>query len=188
LTNEILRRGWRTVYQSTALVQTDAPNTWRAFWRQQLRWGRSSQRETVLSLGWLWRRPFAFLCFTSDIVIPFLLYGVLAGTVVRMALGVPSPMHGSLPVQLGVAYLGMITSIGLRQVGHFRRYPRDLWALPIFVLQVTFFMAPTRLIACATMFHQSWQTRGRRKPSRGAVTSRPYEEHHEVTIVAAGTR
>ena len=25
LTNELLRNGWRTVYQSTALVETDAP-------------------------------------------------------------------------------------------------------------------------------------------------------------------
>ena len=29
LTNELLRRGWRTVYQSTALVWTDAPTDWR---------------------------------------------------------------------------------------------------------------------------------------------------------------
>ena len=39
LTNELLRDGWRTVYQSTALVETDAPSDWRTFWRQQLRWG-----------------------------------------------------------------------------------------------------------------------------------------------------
>ena len=39
LTNELLRTGWRTVYQSTALVETDAPSDWRTFWRQQLRWG-----------------------------------------------------------------------------------------------------------------------------------------------------
>jgi hyaluronan synthase len=59
LTNELLRTGWRTVYQSTARVSTDAPDDWPTFWRQQLRWGRSSQRETLLSLPWLWRRPVA---------------------------------------------------------------------------------------------------------------------------------
>ena len=77
LTNELLRNGWRTVYQSTALVETDAPSDWRTFWRQQLRWGRSSQRETLLSLRWLWRRPVAFACFATDIVTPFALYAVV---------------------------------------------------------------------------------------------------------------
>src|SRR5215210_2601854 len=34
LTNELLRNGWRTVYQSTALVETDAPSPeWPRFWR-----------------------------------------------------------------------------------------------------------------------------------------------------------
>src|SRR3954469_11924502 len=78
LTNELLRRGWRTVYQSTAHVLTDAPSDWRTFWRQQLRWARSSQRETLLSLPWLWRRPVALTCFATDIVTPFALYSVMA--------------------------------------------------------------------------------------------------------------
>ena len=190
LTNEILRRGWRTVYQSTARVQTDAPDTWRKFWKQQLRWGRSSQRETLLSLGWLWRRPFAFVCFTSDIVIPFLLYAVVVGALVRMALGVPSPIHASLSVQLGLAYLGMVGSIGLRQIPHFRRHPRDIWSLPIFVLQVTFFMAPTRLMAFATMFHQSWHTRAERAATRGGRDAEEAFRPHEIeaSVASASTR
>jgi hyaluronan synthase len=190
LTNEILRSGWRTVYQSTARVQTDAPNTWRGFWRQQLRWGRSSQRETVLSLGWLWKRPFTLLCFLSDIMIPFLLYAVLVTAVVRMALGVPSPIDAPILAQLGLAYFGMITSIGIRQIPHFRRYPGDALALPIFVLQVTFFMAPTRIVAFATMFHQSWHTRGRKRPGRGERERRPSRlerEHVEVPVASAGS-
>ena len=83
LTNELLRTGWRTVYQATALVETDAPANWRTFWRQQLRWGRSSQRETLLSLPWLWRRPAAFASFAADIVTPFALYAVTALAVAR---------------------------------------------------------------------------------------------------------
>ena len=58
--------------------ETDAPPDWRTFWRQQLRWGRSSQRETLLSLRWLWRRPVAFATFATDIVTPFALYAVVA--------------------------------------------------------------------------------------------------------------
>ena len=91
LTNELLRAGWRTVYQSTALVTTDAPSDWRTFWKQQLRWGRSSQRETLLSLRWLWRRPVAFLCFATDIATPFALYAVLTLALAHAFTGVGGP-------------------------------------------------------------------------------------------------
>jgi hyaluronan synthase len=159
LTNELLRGGWRTVYQATALVFTDAPNEWRTFWRQQLRWGRSSQRETLLSLRWLWRKPAAFVCFATDILTPFALYAVLAFAVANALHGHGSVTGWSLAVELPLGYLGMVVSIGLRQIGHFRRVPRDVLRLPLFVLQLTFFMVPTRLLAFATMLHQDWSTR-----------------------------
>ncbi len=160
LTNELLRAGWRTVYQSTALVETDAPPDWRTFWRQQLRWGRSSQRETLLSLRWLWRRPVAFACFATDIVTPFALYAVVAMAVAHglgAGGGGRSGLSPALEIPLG--YLGMLVSIGARQVPHLRRTPADLRRLPLFVLQITFVMVPIRILAFATMFHQSWSTR-----------------------------
>jgi hyaluronan synthase len=175
LTNELLRNGWRTQYQSTALVLTDAPSDWRGFWRQQLRWGRSSQRETLLSLRWLWRRPAAFLCFASDIALPFALYGVIAVSVAR-ALHPSAAGGGGMPVapELLLAYPGMLASIGVRQIGHFRRYPRDVWRLPVFVLQLTFVMVPIRIVAFATMLHQGWGTRTR--PLHGAIRETAWAE------------
>jgi len=160
LTSELLRNGWRTVYQSTALVETDAPSDWRGFWRQQLRWGRSSQRETLLSLGWLWRRPAALACFASDIVTPFALFALAALSLGHIAQGGAAHVH-STPVapEILLAYPGMITSIGIRQISHFRRTRTDLARLPIFVLQLTLVMVPIRIIAFATMLHQGWGTR-----------------------------
>jgi hyaluronan synthase len=159
LTNELLRRGWRTVYQSSALVLTDAPGSWPAFWRQQLRWGRSSQRETLLSLGWLWRRPMAFACFATDIVTPFALYAVLAIAVARGLHGHDGAAVLSPAVQLALGYVGMVMSIGLRQVPHFRRVPRDTVRLPLFVIQLTFFLAPIRILAFGSMLNQDWTSR-----------------------------
>jgi hyaluronan synthase len=159
LTNELLRTGWRTVYQSTALVVTDAPSDWRTFWRQQLRWGRSSQRETLLSLRWLWRKPVAFACFVTDIVTPFALYAV-AGLAVAHALRGHGGVTGlPLALELPLGYAGMLVSIGVRQIAHVRRVPRDLARLPLFVLQITFVMVPLRIGAFATMFHQEWGSR-----------------------------
>ncbi|MFL5896331.1 MAG: glycosyltransferase [Thermoleophilaceae bacterium] len=169
LTSELLRNGWRTEYQSSALVLTDAPDEWRGFWRQQLRWGRSSQRETLLTLRWLWRKPAAFICFASDIVMPFALYGVIAISVARGLSGAHTATAANMPVapELLLAYPGMLTSIGIRQIGHFRRTPADLRRLPLFVLQLTFVMVPIRLIAFATMMHQGWGTRTR--PVHGGI-------------------
>jgi hyaluronan synthase len=170
LTNELLRAGWRTVYQSTALVETDAPSDWRTFWRQQLRWGRSSQRETLLSVRWLWRRPVAFACFATDIVTPFALYAVAGLALAHGIRGTGGATGLPLAVELPLGYLGMLASIGVRQAAHVRRVPRDLARLPLFVLQITFVMVPIRIAAFATMFSQGWGSRGE-APSLSRVRS-----------------
>jgi hyaluronan synthase len=160
LTNELLRNGWRTVYQSTALVHTEAPCNWRTFWKQQLRWGRSSQRETLLSLRWLWRRPVAFISFLTDIATPFALYSIMAVAIAHAIRG-DDETAATLPLlpALAIAYVGMLVSIGVRQLPHLRRVPRDVPGLPLFVLQLTFVMVPIRIVAFATMLHQGWGTR-----------------------------
>jgi hyaluronan synthase len=174
LTSELLRSGWRTVYQSTALVETDAPVEWRTFWRQQLRWGRSSQRETLLSLGWLWRRPVAFASFVTDIVTPFALYAVVGLAVAHGLRGQGGVTGAPLAVELPLGYLGMLASIGVRQAGHVRRHPRDLARLPLFVLQITFVMVPIRLAAFATMFHQGWTSRSAAAPAPAPAPASAY--------------
>jgi hyaluronan synthase len=159
LTNELLRNGWRTVYQSTALVTTDAPSDWRTFWKQQLRWARSSQRETVLSLSWLWRRPVAFVAFLTDIVTPFALFAVVVLAVAHAVRDQGTRTGFPLWLELLLGYAGMLVSIGLRQIPHFRRRRDDVRWLPVFVLALTFVVVPIRLIAFATMFHQGWGSR-----------------------------
>jgi cellulose synthase/poly-beta-1,6-N-acetylglucosamine synthase-like glycosyltransferase len=187
LTSALLRAGWRTVYQSSALVETDAPSDWRTFWRQQLRWARSSQRETLLSLGWLWRRPVAFASFVTDIVTPFALFAV-AGLAVAHGL---QPQGGApglpLALELPLGYLGMLASIGARQAGHVRRFPRDLARLPLFVLQITFVLVPIRLVAFATMFHQGWATRSApaTRPRPHAALLRPERVHESLPAMSA---
>jgi hyaluronan synthase len=176
LTNELLRTGWRTVYQSTALVMTDAPSDWPTFWKQQLRWGRSSQRETLLSLHWLWRKPAALACFVTDIATPFALYAVGALAAAHAVSGVGGPTGFPLGLELPLGYLGMLVSIGLRQIPHFRRVPKDVYRLPFFVLAITFVMVPIRITAFATMLHQGWGSRPALLTSRGVTHAAPVAE------------
>jgi hypothetical protein len=156
------------VYQSTAYVETDAPSEWPRFWCQQLRWGRSSQRETLLCLRWLWRRPIAFCCFATDIITPFAVYAVVVVALAHGLGGTRDEGGLSPALELPLGYAGMIVSIGLRQVAHLRRVPRDIRRLPLFALQITFLMVPIRLCAFATMFHQGWRSRSD-EPHRSAV-------------------
>jgi hyaluronan synthase len=161
LTGELLRAGWRTVYQSTALVLTEAPDTWVRFWRQQLRWARSSQRETVLSLGWILRKPVAALVFFSDIVTTLMLFALVNLIITHVVQHDGDRYMPDIPVLLAVSLtlIGLLASVGLRQIGHFRRKPSDIPRLPMFVAQMMFVMVPTKIAAMATMFHNGWGTR-----------------------------
>lgn len=166
LTNFTLKKGYRTVFQSTAKVYTDAPDDWLKFTRQQLRWARSSQRETLKNLRWLIRKPFLAFCFISDIVTPFLLaalvvmfvYNWLTGQTETLIIG-GTPLENPA-VALSAAYLGAILSIGIRQLPRLRRNPKDILRLPIFVLALTFILVPVRILGFLTMGEQRWSTRG----------------------------
>jgi hyaluronan synthase len=60
LTNRVLRAGWTTRYDSRAQAWTDAPDRYRKFLKQQLRWKKSWSREGLLLLAHIWRtRPLA---------------------------------------------------------------------------------------------------------------------------------
>lgn len=165
LTNAILKRGYRTVFQSTALVYTDAPDEWGKFVRQQLRWARSSQRETLKSLRWLIRKPFLAFCFLSDILTPFLMVALVLMLVYHWATGqvetaILAGTALEVPIVLAAAaYIGAILSLGLRQIPRFRRYPGDILLLPVFVLALTFLLIPVRILGFMTMGEQNWITR-----------------------------
>ena len=77
LTNLTLKAGYRTVYQSTSLVYTDAPLQVKKMTKQQLRWARGSQYNTLRMLPWMLRHaPVLAFFFVGDIMLPFLLLGV----------------------------------------------------------------------------------------------------------------
>lgn len=82
LTNYVLRDGWRSVYQSTAVCGTAVPERWRGFLRQQLRWKKSWSRESlsVLRIAWRWN-PAAALPMYASIVLqlvgPFVAFHAL---------------------------------------------------------------------------------------------------------------
>jgi hyaluronan synthase len=51
LTNVTLKQGYKTVLQSTAVVSTAAPESWKKYLRQQLRWSEGSQYNNIKMSG-----------------------------------------------------------------------------------------------------------------------------------------
>ncbi len=84
LTNFMLRR-YRVIYDCEAVCTTIVPNSYRVFFRQQLRWKKSWIRETFLGCRFMWRRhPLAAFFFYLGAIVP-----VLAPLVVSNALILP---------------------------------------------------------------------------------------------------
>jgi hyaluronan synthase len=73
LTNSLLRRGYKVVYEFKARVTTIVPDDHRTFLRQQLRWKRSWFRESLIAAGFMWRKqPLMALSFYLGFILPLL--------------------------------------------------------------------------------------------------------------------
>jgi hyaluronan synthase len=171
LTNETLKQGYRTVFQSTSLVYTDAPVTWRKMAKQQLRWARGSQYNTLRMLPWMLRnsRTLAFF-YISDIVLPFLLICSLTGWLFRSTTTTDEDLFLGFVARYGhrfgwVLVLGLTLAMAalssaIRQSRHLAENPRDFFRLPAYLLLGTFFLTPIRLLGFVRMAHSSgWGTR-----------------------------
>lgn len=171
LTNLTLKRGYRTVYQSTSLVFTDAPVRLKKMMKQQLRWSRGSQYNTLRMLPWMLKhaRPLAFF-FVSDIVMPFLLLAVVLAWWVRIATGTGDNLYTGLLELPGRAYtlpaivvttvLLSTLSMALRQLKHIEDQPSDLLWMPVYIVFSTLFLMPLRAYGFLRLGHiGGWGTR-----------------------------
>jgi hyaluronan synthase len=171
LTNEALKQGYRTVYQSTSQVWTDAPTTWAKMARQQFRWARGSQYNTLRMVPWMVRnaRTLAFF-YLCDILLPFLLLGSLTGWLVRRLTGTDQDLfegfvlrYGTIGGPLLVAGLTVAASMlsaAIRQSRHLRSRPSDLLRIPTYLLISTFMLMPIRMLGFVRMGHDAgWGTR-----------------------------
>jgi hyaluronan synthase len=171
LTNYTLKAGYRTVYQSTSLVYTDAPTSLRRLIKQQFRWARGSQYNTLRMLPWMVREaPLLAMFYLADIVVPFVLVGSFLSWGVAIARGRKAALYNQLPlpakgwealVFIVVLSLSMTAlSLTVRFGKHFSYRPADLVYLPGFMLINTFLLMPIRVGGFFRMAHNAgWGTR-----------------------------
>ncbi len=171
LTNLCLQQGYRTVYQSTSCVYTDAPVGMQKLAKQQLRWARGSQYNTLRMLPWMMRNsPMLALFYITDIVMPFLLLAAATGFIYRVLNGENLNFYEGItfgygPV-VGTVVIVILTlaatwiSAYVRQSRHFDERPRDLWLLPVFTVLNTFVLMPIRIYGFMRMArNDGWGTR-----------------------------
>jgi hyaluronan synthase len=171
LTNLTLKEGYRTVYQYTSLVYTDAPLKVKKLFKQQLRWARGSQYNTLRMLPWMiTHAPLLAFFFVLDIALPFMLFAVVGGWIFHAFTHEGQNLYEGILhhygfkdgviMVVGLMVLSSVVSMGIRQMRHLSEKPSDFFRLPMFIIVSTFFLMPIRLIGFFRMGHASgWGTR-----------------------------
>ena len=172
LTNYTLMAGYKTVYQSTSLVYTDAPTHLRKLVKQQYRWARGSQYNSLRMMRWMMREArFLAVFYAIDILVPFVLLGTFAGWVEAFVTHRNGPKmyssitlagagHEATAILIGLAALMSLVSISVRFSRHFAFSPKDLLYLPVFMVINTVILLPVRLLGFFRCAHNAgWGTR-----------------------------
>ncbi|MBO3085799.1 glycosyltransferase [Cellulomonas fengjieae] len=171
LTNLTLKAGYKSVYQYTSLVYTDAPLQVRKLAKQQLRWARGSQYNTLRMLPWMiGHAPLLAVFFVADILLPFLLFGTIAGWIYRAVSGTGVNLYQAILETytglngwawvIATMIVSSVLSMAIRQIRHLHEKPSDFLRLPVFIIVSTLFLMPIRLLGFLRMAHASgWGTR-----------------------------
>jgi hyaluronan synthase len=160
LTRIVQSKGWKTYYQSNAVIYSYAAPDFKTFWSQRLRWSRNSHNSDLISLweGWAWKHPFlAFHIIDRFISIFTLFFGpIFFGIALYLN-------HYVLAVS--ILLLWMIGR-GIKILPHLKRHPKDIILLPVYVI-INFMIAIIKLYALVTIRDQKWI----RSKNRKSVTS-----------------
>ena len=149
LTRLIQKDGWKTYYQSTAIIYSVAASDFKTFVTQRLRWTRNSHNSDLVSLlhGWAWRHPYLAFYMVDRFISTFTLF------LGPIFLGISIYYHDFI-VTLAILTLWMVGR-GIKILPHLRRHPEDIPLIPIFVA-MNFLMALIKLYALITIREQKW--------------------------------
>lgn len=153
LTTFILRTGLRAVYEPLAKTETVVPESFEAFWKQQLRWKKSWLRETYLVGAFMWKKhPVMAVSFYSNAFLTVFSFVV----VLRVFFILPA-LESSLPIfylvglaLVALVYLAYCNKYGIYQGWIFPIIWSVLYAL-VLVWQIP--------IAFLTLRDSRWLTR-----------------------------
>lgn len=161
LTNMILKSGWHTVYQTTAVARTRVPRNLRGLWRMHLRWARGNIRESIqyarMMPGQALSKPSIaangnFLLTTVNLIAPFPL---LLWCLINASQGLS-----------GILNIAAWTVMGSSLVMGWYAYRYRTWNVAYGILYVFFWAFLCSWIlpwAAITLRDDRWLTRSSRK-------------------------
>jgi hyaluronan synthase len=162
-------------------------------------------------LPWmLGHAPLLAVFMVMDIVLPFLLAGVIGGWIYRAAVGEGHNFYVAILNEFGMSsgliwvvaliVISSVLSMAIRQLRHLAERPSDFLRLPIFIITSTAFLMPIRLIGFFRMGHASgWGTRAgayaggdapttdEQATGRDIESERMHQELAKLGIEPAGT-
>jgi hyaluronan synthase len=141
------------IYNSRAVCSTIVPETYRQFFKQQLRWKKSWVRETFLASRFMWRRhPMAAFFFYLGGIFP-----VISPVVAFNALILP--VFNADPVSLLYVYGATLMS-GLYGLYYLARMRSRLWVYGVaFSFFYMFLLVWQTYYALLTVRRNHWGTR-----------------------------
>ena len=146
-TRLVQQQGWKTYYQSSAIIYSSAAPDFHQFIKQRIRWARNSHNSDFQSLwsGWVWRCPYlAFSMIDRFISVFTLLLGPIF-----LSIAIVENQWG-LAISIIILWLVGRT---IKIFPHIRRNPADFFMVPVY-LGVSFLMALTRVYALVTIRDQ----------------------------------
>jgi hyaluronan synthase len=153
LTNSLLRRGCKVVYESKARVTTLVPEKHIEFLKQQIRWKRSWFRECLIASAFMWRKePLMALSFYLGFLLPLMGPAI----VLRALIYVPLVQRTSpLMYILGITLMSALMS------STYLLYKRSrLWLYgTIFCFYYMFILVWQTPWAVLTCWRNEWVTR-----------------------------
>jgi cellobiuronic acid synthase len=167
LTNLTLRAGYKTVLQSTSVVYTEAPTSWKVFIRQQLRWSEGSQYNNVKMSGWMFKHAqLMFFIYWTDTLLPFMLWAMYGSYIINLIFlrqpYMADTLIGtqSMLIVMSATLIGAYISYSIRQLHVIGGRPVHLLYIPLYILLLSFVMAPIRMIGFAKLADDlGWGTR-----------------------------
>ncbi|WP_066363642.1 glycosyltransferase family 2 protein [Herbidospora mongoliensis] len=154
LTWLVLASGYKTVHQSSARAISMFPSSFRAFFKQRIRWSRNSYRcyLTALWKGWLWKTPLVTKVTVLQILLTPVTMGVTLGYLFFSRLELT-------PWGIGTCLGWLLIGRGIRGWSHLKRHPQEILLLPLTTLVIIGIALPIKLYAFITMNKQGWLTR-----------------------------
>lgn len=117
LTNIVLKKGYKCLFAPDAISHTFAPDNFRQFMKQQMRWKKSWTRETIVSSSFMWKRhPIMAVSHFLGLILP-----LLAPIVVFRAFVVYPINEGGVPFY----YLGGLLLMAFVYGFYYYIYARD---------------------------------------------------------------